>query len=91
MFSLRCFIQTDCESERQWVERFDASISPHPLRDFAITLVGHITLGRTPLDQWSDRRITLYLTTHRAHKRQTSIPGGIRTNIPSKQAATDPR
>ena len=30
MFILRCFIQTDCESEWQCVERFDAIISPPP-------------------------------------------------------------
>jgi hypothetical protein len=34
-----------------------------PLRSFAITLIGHNTLGRTPLDEWSDRRRYLYLTT----------------------------
>jgi len=26
-----------------------------PLRGFAITLTGHTTLGRTPLDEWSAR------------------------------------
>jgi len=36
-------------------------------------LVKHTTLGRTPLDEWSDRRRDLYLTTHITHKRQTSI------------------
>jgi len=32
------------------------------------------TLGRTPLDEWSDRRRDLYLTTHNNHKRQAYIP-----------------
>ena len=33
-----------------------------------------ITVGRTPLDEWSARRRDLYLTTHNTHNRQTSIP-----------------
>jgi len=33
-----------------------------------------ITVGRTPLDEWSARRRDLYLTTHNAHNRQTSMP-----------------
>jgi hypothetical protein len=32
-----------------------------------------ITLGRTPLDEWSARRRDLYVTTHNTHKRQTSM------------------
>jgi hypothetical protein len=31
------------------------------------------TLGRTPLDKWSARRIDVYLTTHNTHNRQTSM------------------
>jgi hypothetical protein len=46
----------------------------HPLR--------HITLGRTPLDEWPARRRDLYLTTHNTHKRQTSMPPvGFETTI----------
>jgi len=33
-----------------------------------------ITVGRTLLDEWSARRRDLYLTTHNAHNRQTSMP-----------------
>ena len=33
-----------------------------------------ITVGRTPLDEWSARRRDLYLTTHNTHNRQTSMP-----------------
>jgi len=33
-----------------------------------------ITVGRTPLDEWSARRTDLYLTTHNTHNRQTSMP-----------------
>jgi hypothetical protein len=32
------------------------------------------TVGRTPLDEWPDRRRDLYLTTHNTHNRQTSMP-----------------
>jgi len=45
---------------------------PH-YRGFAIT-VTHTALGRTPLDEWSVRCRPLYLTTHNAHKRRTSMP-----------------
>jgi len=34
----------------------------------------HTTLDRTPLDEGSDRRRDLYLTTHNTHNRQTSMP-----------------
>ena len=33
-----------------------------------------ITVGRTPLDEWSARRRDLYLTTQNIHSRQTSMP-----------------
>jgi len=33
-----------------------------------------ITLGSTPLDEWSARRRDLYLTTHDTRNRQTSTP-----------------
>ena len=33
-----------------------------------------ITVGRTPLDEWSARRRDLYLTTHNTHNRLTSMP-----------------
>jgi len=33
-----------------------------------------ITVGRTPLDEWSARSRDLYLTTHNIHNRQTSMP-----------------
>jgi hypothetical protein len=33
-----------------------------------------ITLDRTPLDERSGRRKDLYLTTHKSHNRQTSMP-----------------
>ena len=32
-----------------------------------------ITVGMTPLDEWSARRRDLYLTTHNTHNRQTSM------------------
>ena len=33
-----------------------------------------ITVGRTPLDEWSARHRDLYLTTHNTHNRQISMP-----------------
>ena len=33
-----------------------------------------ITVGRTPLDEWSARRRDLYLATHNNHNRQMSMP-----------------
>ena len=44
---------------------------PH-YRGLTITL-RHTTLCMTPLDRWSARRRDLYLATHNAHKRQTSM------------------
>jgi hypothetical protein len=56
-----------------------------PLRDFAIT-PRHTTIGRTPLDKWSDRRRDPYLTTHNTHKRQTSMPpAGFEHAIPANE------
>jgi len=34
----------------------------------------HITVGRTPLDEWSARLRDLYLKTHHTHNRQTCMP-----------------
>jgi len=51
-----------------------------------------ITVGRTPLDEWSARRRDRYLTTQNTHNRQTSMPpGGIRTHSLSRRAAADLR
>jgi hypothetical protein len=47
-------------------------------------------VSRTPLDEWSVRRIDLYLTTHNTHNRQTSmLAGGIRTHNLSRRLAVD--
>jgi len=32
-------------------------------------ILRHITIGRTPLDEWSAPHRDLYLTTHNTHKR----------------------
>jgi hypothetical protein len=57
-----------------------------PLRDFTITLIGHTTLGRTPLDEWSARRRDLYLTKHDSHKRQTFLPpAGFEPTTPASE------
>ena len=49
-----------------------------------------VTVGRTPLDEWSARRRDLYLTTHNAHDKHP-CPGGIRTHDLSRRAAADLR
>ena len=44
------------------------------------------TFGRTPLDEWSDRRRDLYLTTHDTHNRQISMsPVGFEPTISAGQ------
>jgi len=56
-----------------------------PLRVSTITH-RHITLGGTPLDEWSSRRRDLYLTTHNSHSRQTSMPPGVfESTIPASE------
>jgi len=54
--------------------------------------VRHATLGRVPLDEWSDRRREFYLTTHNTHKRQTTIPPvGLEFSVHSKKASAGRR
>ena len=54
-------------------------------RGFTIIL-RHITLGMTPLDEWSARRKVIYLTTQNTHKRQTSMfPAGFELVIPTSE------
>ena len=45
---------------------------PH-FRGFTIA-VRHITLGRTPLDDWSAWRLDFYLTKHNTRNRQNPVP-----------------
>jgi hypothetical protein len=44
------------------------------VRGFTITDLRHTKLGRTLLDEGPARRRDLYLTTHKTHNRQTSMP-----------------
>jgi hypothetical protein len=45
---------------------------------------GHITVGRTPLDERSARCRDLYLTIYNTHNRQTSMPpAGFEPAIPA--------
>ena len=46
---------------------------PFHFRGLTIAL-RHITLDKTPLDEWSARRRDFCLTTHDIHKRQISMP-----------------
>jgi hypothetical protein len=46
----------------------------------------HTTLGRTPLDEWSARRIALYRKIHNIRKRQTCMPpAGFEPAIPASK------
>jgi hypothetical protein len=68
-----------------------APSGPGPPRCWGFTItLGHTTLSRTPLDDWSAWRIPFYLTAHNTHKRQTSIPPAEFEHCdPSKGAAAD--
>ena len=45
-----------------------------------------ITLGRSPLQEWSARRRHLYLTSHNTHNSQTSMPtAGFEPAIPASE------
>jgi len=45
-----------------------------------------VTVGRTPLDEWSARHRDLYLTTHDTRHRQTSMaPAGFEPTIPASE------
>jgi len=54
-------------------------------RGLTIT-IRHTTVGRTPSDEWSDRRRDLYLITRNTHKRQISMPpAGFEPAIPASE------
>ena len=66
------------------LSRLDSPRRPRPPRcqAFEITLK-HTTVGMTPPDERSARRIDIYLTTLNAHKRQTFMPPkGFEPTIP---------
>ena len=51
-----------------------------------------VTVGRTPLDEWSARRRDLYLTTHNTHNSQISMPPvGFEPTISTDEPAADLR
>jgi hypothetical protein len=53
-------------------------VGPRPphYRNFTTTL-RHTTDSRSSVDEWLDGRGELYLTTHKNHKRQTSMPPAV--------------
>ena len=61
-----------------------------PLWGSSITL-RHITLGRTPLHEWSARRRDLNRTTRNTHKTDIHVHSGIRTRNPRMPAAANTR
>jgi hypothetical protein len=62
-----------------------------PLRGFAITHIGHTTLGRTSLDEWSPAAETSTENTQPSQQTNFHDIDGIRTQNPKKRAGTDPR
>jgi len=53
---------------------------------FALTPIGHTTLRRTLLDEWSARRRDFNLTGHNTHERQTSMSAtGFEPIIPANE------
>jgi len=75
-----------------WLDRPSGPWPPHS-QGFENTFRHtHITLGRTPLDEWWDRCSDLYLTIYNTHKRQISMPtAGFEPAKPSRRAAAKPR
>jgi hypothetical protein len=53
-----------------------------PVRDFGITLIGPITLGRSPLDERSARRRERSLKTNNTQQRPV-LPAGFETTVPA--------
>ena len=45
-----------------------------PILGFLITLIGHTSVGRTRLGEWSARRRDLYLTTHKTYQQHRHTP-----------------
>jgi hypothetical protein len=61
------------------------------LRGFLDDTQRRTTVGRTPLDEWADRRTDLYLTTHDTNNRQTSMPPvGFETTISANERPLGP-
>ena len=52
-----------------------------PLRAFMITLIGHTTLSRTPLDAWSARRRNLPDNTQQSQETEIQTPAGFKPTI----------
>jgi hypothetical protein len=72
-----------------------AQFGPRPSHCWVFEITRRLTIcGRTPLDEGSARHTDLYLTTHKIHKRLTSMPpppDGIRTRSPNSRAAANVR
>jgi len=67
--SLLLKLHDQIQTHHTWWDSFGVVISLYLTNGFMITLIGHITLGRTPLDEWSALHRDLYLTAHNTHKR----------------------
>jgi hypothetical protein len=66
--------------------RVASGLGSYYYRGFIITNTHARARGRTPMDEWSARRIDLYLRTHNSHKRQTSmLSAGFETTILARE------
>ena len=70
---------TACRKYVQWHISYLSSVTLIGCGSSFMTFLDHTqrhtTVGRTPMDEWSARRIDLYLTTtHNTYNRQTSMP-----------------
>jgi len=87
------YIYNVCERESVCVcsWRNSPASAPKPPHDWGFTItITHITLGRTPLDEWSAWCIYISTWQNTILTRDIYVPSGIRTRNPSKPAATDP-
>ena len=79
MYSLRLLMIDGQNVRNMWILFVFGATAPQWARASSFTrFLDHTqrrtTIGRTSLDEWSARRRDLYLTTHKTHNRQTSMP-----------------
>ena len=77
--ALRCALRLSCVLSHPWHFFFLCRCGPTwAMASSFFRFLDHtqrrITVGRTPLGEWSARHTDLYLTTHYTHNRQTSMP-----------------
>jgi len=74
---------------------YDAStrfqVMTFPEGGFMVTLIGHATISRIPLDERSAQRRDLYQANHNNHTTQISMPpAGFEITTPTRELLSDP-